>query len=353
MESFQSNLLAWYDANARKLPWRIEPEKSKSGILPDPYHIWLSEVMLQQTTVAAVKEYFLKFITLWPTVNDLAAASQDDVMKAWAGLGYYSRARNLKKCADYVATELGGVFPQTQDELIKLPGIGPYTSAAISTIAFQNKAAVVDGNIERVVTRHTANATPMPEAKADCAAFMDIEMPVARPGDFAQAMMDLGATICTPRNPVCALCPVQNGCKSYELGTMLSFPVKAPKKAKPNRKGAAFVLQRLDGAVWLRKRSDKGLLAGMSEVPTTEWTARIDGAVGAKSGPVDLDWNSKGTINHTFTHFHLELEVWQAVGTAPDNHGWWVEQSALANEALPTVIKKVIAAALPDAFGKV
>ncbi len=353
MESFHSNLLAWYDANARKLPWRIEPEKSKSGVLPDPYHIWLSEVMLQQTTVAAVKDYFFKFITLWPTVNDLAAASQDDVMKAWAGLGYYSRARNLKKCADYVATDLGGEFPQTQGELLKLPGIGPYTSAAISTIAFQNKAAVVDGNIERVVTRHTANATPVPEAKADCAAFMDAEMPKTRPGDFAQAMMDLGATICTPRNPLCALCPVQSGCKSHELGTMLSFPVKAPKKTKPNRKGAAFVLQRPDGAVWLRKRSDKGLLAGMSEVPTTEWTARIDGDIGAKSGPIDLDWNSKGTITHTFTHFHLELEVWQAVGPPPDNRGWWVEQDALANEALPTVMKKAIAAALPNAFGNV
>ncbi len=350
MESFHSNLLTWYDTNARKLPWRIEPELSKSGVLPDPYHIWLSEVMLQQTTVAAVKEYFLKFITLWPTVNDLAAASQDDVMKAWAGLGYYSRARNLKKCADYVTEELDGQFPQTQQELMKLPGIGPYTSAAVSTIAFQNKAAVVDGNIERVVTRHTANATPMPDVKADCATFMDDEMPENRPGDFAQAMMDLGATICTPRNPLCALCPVQNSCKSYSLGTMLSFPVKAPKKEKPYRKGAAFVLRRPDGAVWLRKRPDKGLLAGMSEVPTTYWTARIDGATGSEAGPIKADWISKGTINHTFTHFHLELEVWLATGPSPDNHGWWSEENALAAEALPTVIKKVITAAIPSAF---
>ena len=350
MESFHSNLLDWYDGNARKLPWRIEPAESKSGVLPDPYHIWLSEVMLQQTTVAAVKDYFAKFITLWPTVNDLARASQDDVMKAWAGLGYYSRARNLKKCADYVAHELNGQFPETQDGLLKLPGVGPYTSAAISTIAFQNKAPVVDGNIERVVTRYTANATPLPDAKKDCAEFVDVEMPQTRPGDFAQAMMDLGATVCTPRNPVCALCPVQTGCKSHQAGTMMSFPVKAPKKTKPHRKGAAFVLQRPDGAIWLRKRPDKGLLAGMSEVPTTDWTARADGNIGAASAPSEADWVSKGTINHVFTHFHLELEVWQAVGQAPDNHGWWADRDKVNSEALPTVMKKVISAAVPEAF---
>ena len=350
MESFHSNLLGWYDANARKLPWRVEPEENKSGILPNPYHVWLSEVMLQQTTVAAVKDYFVKFITLWPTVNDLAGASQDDVMKAWAGLGYYSRARNLKKCADHVANELDGYFPTAQEDLIKLPGIGPYTSGAISTIAFQNKATVVDGNIERVVTRHTANATPMPEAKADCATFVDAEMPESRPGDFAQAMMDLGAVICTPRNPVCALCPVRYGCKSFAQGTMMDFPVKAPKKSKPNRKGAAFVLQREDGAIWLRKRPNKGLLAGMSEVVTTDWTARTDGALGSDAIPVKADWVAKGTIKHTFTHFHLELEVWHALSQAPNNHGWWVDEKDLSKEALPTVMKKVIMTVLPDAF---
>jgi len=350
MESFHSNLLCWYDRNARQLPWRIDPEQSKSGVLPDPYHIWLSEVMLQQTTVASVKAYFEKFVSLWPTVNDLAAANQEDVMKAWAGLGYYSRARNLKKCADEVAKNFGGHFPKTQEELIKLPGVGPYTSAAIASIAFQNKAAVVDGNVERVVTRYSANSTPMPDAKADCTTFMDAETPEDRPGDFAQAMMDLGATICTPRNPTCALCPVKDDCKAHAQGTMLSFPVKAPKKVKPNRVGAAFVLQRADGAVWLCKRPDKGLLASMSGVPTTDWTARIDGALGSHAGPIEADWAFKGKIKHTFTHFHLELEVWHVMGPAPDNHGWWVDEKNLAFEALPTVMKKVIMAALPNVF---
>lgn len=306
--------------------------------------------MLQQTTVATVKSYFTAFVSKWPSVNELASASESDVMAAWAGLGYYSRARNLKACADIIAGQMNGHFPQNQAELIKLPGIGAYTSAAIAAIAFNEKTAVVDGNIERVVTRFTANATPLPKAKPDCAEFMQTVTPPDRPGDFAQAMMDLGATICTPKNPACGLCPVMDGCKACKHGNMTDFPVKAAKAPKPNRKGAAFVAQRSDGAVWLRRREAKGLLGGMSEIPTTAWTAGRDGALGAQAAPWPANWTQKGAIRHTFTHFHLELEVWYATGDNRDESGWWSTPAELPNEALPTVMKKVISAAIPNAF---
>ena len=268
--------------------------------------------MLQQTTVAAVKSYFDKFVALWPTLQDMAAAEEEDVLKAWAGLGYYSRARNLKACADTIAKEHGGAFPSTQADLIKLPGIGDYTSAAIAAIAFGERAAVVDGNIERVVTRLLADATPLPAAKEICRREMRRITPADRPGDFAQAMMDLGATICTPKRPACALCPVNEHCAARRLGTMEQFPVKPPKKAKPTRKGAAFVAVRVDGAVWLTKRGDKGLLAGMSGVPTTQWTVSQDGETEVSAAPFDADWGQAGTVRHTFTHFHLELAVYSA-----------------------------------------
>ncbi len=344
--SFSDTLLAWYDRHARDLPWRVSPADHKAGVRPDPYHVWLSEVMLQQTTVAAVKAYFEKFVARWPTVGFLAAASNEDVMAEWAGLGYYSRARNLKACADIVAGELNGSFPQSAEELRKLPGIGEYTSGAIAAIAFGKCVPVVDGNVERVVTRQTADSTPLPKAKANCSAFMARKTPQDRPGDFVQAMMDLGATICTPKKPVCALCPVSENCRAFADGTMLNFPVKAAKKAKPLRKGAVFVIRKDkdNASVWQVRRPDKGLLAGMAGLPTTDWTSCRDGETGSAAAPFDADWTAVGTIRHTFTHFHLELEVWLTGDTtirADDwkDNGWWADVGDL-----PTVFRKAVQA---------
>lgn len=306
--------------------------------------------MLQQTTVGAVKSYFDAFTALWPTISDLAAADTDDVMKAWAGLGYYSRARNLKKCADLVAGELGGEFPDTEQGLKALPGIGDYTSAAIAAIAFNQPSAVVDGNVERVISRLHAIETPLPAAKPAIKAHVAAMVPRNRPGDFAQAMMDLGATICTPRRPACSLCPLQENCAAYLAGTQERFPVRRPKPEKPVRLGAAFVAERGDGAVLLRKRGTKGLLGGMAEVPTTAWTARQDGIDDESGAPFEANWMPRGVITHIFTHFELRLSVFHARidMPAPDDH-WWSQRQLLGSEALPTVMKKAIAAARLEA----
>lgn len=306
--------------------------------------------MLQQTTVAAVKDYFTRFLHCWPTLADLAAAPQDEVMAAWAGLGYYSRARNLKACAERIVTDFDGHFPQTSEDLRKLPGIGDYTSAAIAAIAFDEAAPVVDGNVERVVSRYLADPTPPPKLKAACRTFMAAETPANRPGDFAQAMMDLGATICTPRNPACALCPVRDGCKAFATGAMTDFPAKAQKKSKPYRKGSVFLIERHDRCVWLVRRPEKGLLGGMAGLPTTDWNSRRDGAVGADAAPFTGKWEFAGRVNHTFTHFHLELEVWKTQANQSVDDGWWCPFDALPQQALPTVMKKAITLVYPDAF---
>jgi A/G-specific adenine glycosylase len=288
-------------------------------------------------------------------VGDLAAADEDDVLKAWAGLGYYSRARNLKKCADLVVAEHGGVFPSTAAELRDLPGVGDYTAAAIAAIAFDRAEPVVDGNVERVVTRLFAIETPLPQAKPVVRARVAEIMPAERPGDFAQGMMDLGATICTPRRPACVLCPVRQDCVGLATGDPERFPIKAPKKEKPLRRGAAFVAVDQTGAVLLRKRPTAGLLGGMSEVPTTGWTSRADGATGANAAPFEADWRPAGQIRHVFTHFELALDVFHADirGERPAAEGWWSPPVDLPGEALPTVMKKAIAAALPAAFAPV
>ncbi|MEM5473685.1 A/G-specific adenine glycosylase [Hoeflea sp. AS60] len=346
-------LLVWYDRHARALPWRISPQEGAHGVVADPYRIWLSEIMLQQTTVQAVKPYFAAFVSRWPTVEDLASADTEDVMKAWAGLGYYSRARNLKRCADVVAMEHGGRFPDTEEGLLNLPGIGPYTAAAIAAIAFDQPAAVVDGNIERVFTRIFEIATPLPSAKTEIRGLVAKATPASRPGDFAQALMDLGATLCTPKRPACALCPLTEPCQARRSGRQEQFPVKLPKKEKPVRLGAAFVAERSDGAVLLVKRPDKGLLGGMSGIPTTNWTVRADGETGTKAAPFAADWRSKGVISHVFTHFELRLEVFHAVVTnIPDHDGWWSDGDSLPGEALPTVMKKALSAAFPALFRK-
>lgn len=350
---FSTDLLQWYDRHARILPWRVPPAKSKAGALPNPYHVWLSEIMLQQTQVATVRDYYLKFLSLWPSVDDLARADTEDVMKAWAGLGYYSRAQNLKKCAEIVSDQYAGIFPPSYDALKKLPGIGDYTAAAISAIAFKQPAAVVDGNIERVITRQYSLTEPVPKVKKQVRAFVTELLPIERPGDFAQAMMDLGASLCSPKKPACSSCPVSSSCTAHLEGNQETFPVKLPKAEKPLRRGAAFVILNESGELFLQKRVESGLLGGMSEVPGTHWTARQDGLLGQGALPFNAAWKQCGTAKHTFTHFHLELEVWSvlAAGTNPlFEGGWWVSQKELGDEALPTVMKKAISIALPEAF---
>ena len=348
-----AKLLDWYDRHHRVLPWRTGPADVTSGARTDPYRVWLSEVMLQQTTVQAVKAYFDTFTRTWPTVGDLAAAPVEAVMGAWAGLGYYARARNLKACAEVVARDHGGRFPDTEEGLRTLPGIGPYTAAAIAAIAFDRPATVVDGNVERVVTRLYAIDTPLPGAKPGIHARTSALLPPARPGDFAQAMMDLGATICTPRRPACALCPLNADCRALQEGDPEFYPVKAAKKAKPLRVGAAYVAIRPDGSVFLKRRPARGLLGGMAEVPGTIWTARIDGATDLSAAPFAANWQAAGVISHVFTHFELRLTVWRASGvTQSGDDGWWQCFDTLDQAGLPTVMKKAITAAIPDAFRK-
>ncbi|MBB5666684.1 A/G-specific adenine glycosylase [Rhizobium leguminosarum] len=347
-------LLDWYDRHHRDLPWRISPGMAAGGVKPDPYRVWLSEVMLQQTTVQAVKPYFAKFLQRWPEVTDLAAAEYDAVMAAWAGLGYYARARNLKKCAETVAKEHGGVFPDTEEGLKSLPGIGDYTAAAVAAIAFNRQAAVMDGNVERVISRLYAIDTPLPAAKPAMKQKVALLTPATRPGDFAQAMMDLGATICTPKRPACSLCPFRGACAALKLSDPELFPVKAAKKEKPVRQGAAFVAVTADGEILLRRRAESGLLGGMTEVPTTAWTARLDGETSAAAAPFDAVWQACGTVIHVFTHFELRLSIWRAAiaGKVDDrsNDGWWEPVTNLEAQALPTIMKKAIAVAIPLAF---
>lgn len=334
-------VLAWYDRHARDLPWRVSPADRARGIRPDPYRVWLSEVMLQQTTVAAVKTYFLRFTSLWPTVFDLAGTPLDSVLKEWAGLGYYARARNLHACAQAVVNEHGGVFPPTSAGLQTLPGIGAYTSAAISAICFDEPVAVLDGNLDRVLARYYALPIPVREAKDELRAALQRSVP-ERAGDFAQAMMDLGATICAPRTAACMLCPIQPGCVATNAGDPTIYPVKAAKADRPVRKGHAYVMTDASGDVYLQSRPAKGLLGGMTEVPGSDWTATL----AAADYPAKGAWKHRGQVVHIFTHFRLELEVWSAQVAADGlDTGWWAEPTALKGEALPTLFRKVLAAA--------
>ncbi|MBO9468362.1 A/G-specific adenine glycosylase, partial [Tropicibacter sp. R15_0] len=266
-----SELLDWYDRHARDLPWRVPPAARLAGVAPDPYRVWMSEIMLQQTTVVAVKSYFEAFTTRWPTISDLANAADEDVMAAWAGLGYYARARNLLKCARVVTSDFGGTFPDDHGTLLTLPGIGPYTAAAIASIAFDLPETVLDGNVERVMARIFDDHTPLPKAKPVFHDYAAQLTPELRPGDYAQAVMDLGATICTPKNPACGLCPWRSSCAAWTAGTAADLPKKAPKKRKPTRLGIAYLARRVDGAWLLERRPDKGLLGGMLGWPGSDW----------------------------------------------------------------------------------
>lgn len=343
--SIAADLLTWYDVHRRRLPWRALP-----GQKPDPYAVWLSEIMLQQTTVTAVKPYYERFLGLWPTVKALAAAPIEEVMKAWAGLGYYSRARNLHACAIAVAERYAGVFPDSEDALRALPGIGPYTAAAIAAIAFGQRAVVVDGNVERVVTRLFTIDTPMPSAKPLIRARADTITPDARAGDFAQAMMDLGATICTPKTPACVLCPLAIHCIARAEGTQQRFPVKAPKVERPHRTGAIFYVRRADGKVLVRRRPPKGLLGGMLEFPGSEWRTDFAQSEALAHAPIETKWRRKiGSADHVFTHFSLALTVYTGEvprQTAAPDGAQWMDEGELAGEALPSVMHKVMQHAL-------
>ena len=343
-----NRLLAWYDRHRRTLPWR-----APAGQSTPPYLVWLSEIMLQQTTVATVGDYFHRFVKRWPTVEALAAAPLDDVLSAWAGLGYYARARNLHACAQTFVAEHAGRFPQDEAALLALPGIGRYTAAAIRAIAFDQPASAVDGNVERVIARLYALSTPLPDAKIEIAARAAELVPLERAGDYAQAMMDLGATVCTPRRPRCVICPLMQGCRARAAGLAEELPRRAPKADKPTRRGVAFVLLRKDGAVLLRKRPTKGLLGGMDEVPSSAWReGRLSVAEALKEAPVPANWKVlEGGVRHTFTHFHLELAVARAVATtaglaklAPGTA--WVTVDKMTERALPTVMRKIIAHAI-------
>ena len=348
-----TDLLAWYDRHRRVLPWRAPP-----GRRANPYHVWLSEIMLQQTTVKTVGPYYAKFLKLWPDISALAAAPLDDVLKAWAGLGYYARARNLHACARAVVERHGGKIPATEALLRELPGIGPYTAAAIAAIAFDECTSPVDGNIERVIARLYALETPLPAAKPEISRLARALTPPQRSGDFAQAMMDLGATICTPKSPACILCPWNESCAAYARGNAETFPRRLPKREGDLRRGAAFVVQRADDFVLVRTRPEKGLLGGMTVVPTTEWSKDFDASTAMKGAPhfasmrKPLAWQKTlGVVRHVFTHFPLELIVYVSevpARTAAPKATRWVKISELGGEALPSLMRKVIAHALPQ-----
>jgi A/G-specific adenine glycosylase len=340
-------LLDWYDRHRRILPWRFAP-----GEVADPYRVWLSEIMLQQTTVATVGPYFQNFLDRWPTVNDLAAADLDDVLRAWAGLGYYARARNLHKCAVAVASQHGGRFPDTEEGLLSLPGIGTYTAAAILAIAFDKPATAMDGNVERVMARLHAVTDPLPGSKPILRTHAAALVPDRRPGDYTQALFDLGATICAPRKPRCILCPWTAACEARKQGIAEDLPAKTAKAAKPTRRAVAFVLTDARGHVALRRRPEKGLLGGMMEVPTTPWEAAPAPtlAVSHRHEPLSgIDWRPlPGIVRHTFTHFEFEITVaaGRAAGTGGGADLIWVAPDALADEALPTVMMKILRHAL-------
>ena len=337
-------LLAWYDVHRRDLPWRAGP-----GQASDPYRIWLSEIMLQQTTVAAVAPYYRSFLTRWPDVGRLAAASQDEVLSAWAGLGYYSRARNLHRAARIVANELGGIFPDHAAALRKLPGIGAYTAAAIAAIAFGMRVPAMDANAARVMARFFAVEEPLPHAKPKLALLAAPLVPKDRPGDFAQGLMDLGSAICLLRRPLCGECPLAADCRARRLGMTESLPVRAAKRARPLKRGAAYVALDGDGAVYLVRRPENGLLGAMLQPPLGAWRKAFpDRKTVLAEAPFTGTWSKKpGFVRHGFTHFELEMEVYVGHFRArPNGEGIWLLANEITRAALPTVMRKLIGHAL-------
>jgi A/G-specific adenine glycosylase len=351
-DELRRRLLDWYDANARALPWRTGPGRRAAGERPDPYRVWLSEVMLQQTTVPHATPYFLEFLRRWPTVEALASAAEDEVMAAWAGLGYYARARNLIACASTVAREHAAVFPDTEEGLRALPGLGPYTAAAVAAIAFDRPSAVVDGNVERVIARLFLVEAALPAAKPELRRLAAELGDRSRPGDWAQAMMDLGAMVCRPKAPLCDRCPVAAACAARAAGEPEAYPRRAPPKPKPRRFGVAYVVERGD-AVALVRRPPRGLLGGMLALPSSDWRERpLSEAEALAAAPIEAPWRNAGRIEHVFTHFALTLEVRRATSDASLDSGpdsgldgaIWTPKAALS--ALPSVFRKAALTAL-------
>jgi len=334
-------LLRWYGKNARALPWRVGPDAARAGVRPDPYAVWLSEIMLQQTTVASVAPRYAAFLKRWPTVEALAAAPLDDVLGEWAGLGYYARARNIHKCAGVIAGRHGGFFPDTEEALRTLPGVGDYTAAAIAAIAFNRRAIVVDGNIERIVARLFAIATPLPAAKAEIKQRAGEFWPATRSGDFAQGLMDLGASVCRPKSPACEICPLKDECVAHKIGRTEDFPRKAKKKPKPTRRGVVFVLMNARGEILFERRPDRGLLGGMLGLPGTDWAGALPDDVFA-AAPAPARWKAVGEAVHVFTHFRLTLDVYAAPapkGFRRKSGQQWIDP---AEAKLPTVFRKAL-----------
>ena len=335
-----AKLLTWYGVHGRDLAWRARP-----GARPDPYRVWLSEIMLQQTTVVTVGPYFENFLSLWPHLQDLAGAPLDDVLHAWQGLGYYARARNMLRCAKQIMDSHGGVFPQDETALLQLPGIGPYSAAAIAAIAFEHRATILDGNVERVIARLRRVETPLPEAKNELRRLASEITPAKRPGDYAQAIMDLGATVCTPRKPTCPRCPWRSACRARADGVQESLPRKTPKPARPLRHGVAFWAARGDGQILLRRRPEKGLLGGLMEIPTSDWHEtpwQPRAAHGA--APAKARWRAlPGIVAHGFTHFRLEIAVYAGnVDGRTTVDGIWCPPAQFAEHALSTLSRKII-----------
>jgi A/G-specific adenine glycosylase len=343
-KTLRAQLLAWYDAHARDLPWRVGPRAHAAGVRADPYRVWLSEVMLQQTTVPHATPYFLKFTARWPRVGDLAAEADGEVMAAWAGLGYYARARNLLACARAVARDHGGVFPDTEEALRALPGLGPYTAAAVAAIAFDEPTNVVDGNVERVVARLFAVEEPLPDAKPELKRLAAGLVRDDRPGDWAQALMDLGATICRPKQPLCDRCPVADRCAGLATGAPETYPRRTARAERPHRHGVAYVLTRGD-EVALVRRPPRGLLGGMLALPTSDWrAARWSDAEALAAAPAKAPWRGVGEVEHGFTHFTLTLRLLRAEGEAAGVI--WTPRRGL--EALPSVFLKAARAGLSN-----
>ena len=340
ISKMQARLLNWYDAEGRTLPWRIRPEDRAAGQVVDPYAVWLSEIMLQQTTVPHATPYWQTFLAEFPTVIDLANADRDRVLTMWAGLGYYARARNLHKCACVVRDEHEGAFPQSEAELLKLPGIGPYTAATIAAICFDEATNIVDGNVERVVSRIFKIEALLPKGRPEYRRLAGTLAPQKRSGDYGQALMDLGATVCKPRSPSCELCPWQSFCAAFKDETQTDYPKKAKKAKLPIRYGAIFVLVS-GGKVLLRQRPDKGLLGGMMGFPGTEWGEKPVNPMA--SAPLKRNWEKcDDRVKHIFTHFELKLDVYRAEASAPSVNGVWADLNGIAEYALPTVMKKVL-----------
>ena len=338
--------LKWYDSHARILPWRIPPAKSAAGLKPNAYHVWLSEIMLQQTTVKAVEPYYDIFTIKWPTITELAAAKDEEIMAAWAGLGYYSRARNLIKCARIIVRDYNSIFPEDEKVLLELPGIGSYTAAAIRTIAFNKEANVIDGNIDRIISRLFAIMTPISLSKNKIKLYAASMLPKNRFGDYAQALMDLGSQICTPKNPNCTVCPIKSKCSSYKKGITSTIPYRIRKKPKPIRYGYVFVILTKNNSILLERRPDSGILGGMLAFPTTSWGESKELNL---SPPIQANWTVLSEkVYHTFSHFHLELMVVRGVVNKLPFEYLEVSLDAFNPKSFPTLMRKVFNIGLQD-----